>query len=464
MPAPPPIAYATLTSPLPSAPYILGIHPSPTTPHLILRHPAPSLTIADAQTLQSVGELQGGHKGHVSSVAVDDGELWSAGKDGTVVRWDERSRGPATVIKAFIRKPLPVLSLASAPRDSLIIGGTELLSSEAHILFWDPRSPSTPIYTHSSTHSDDITHLSILPPSTTFLPRSATGKNPERLLLSASTDGLVALSDMKEADEEEAVVSEENWGQSVAGAGGWMHKGGMKIWARSDMDEVVTFGVGRGAEGEIELQNQKDYPSTEYKFKTFKLPQSGPSITQTALDELKAKDQLKSDYVVDVVPSLGTSKDGGPMVAVGTNDGDMILQHSTSSGYRPSAFFLTGPHPSRGPHDVIRALYHDLSNEALYTGSEDGVLSGFSLASLPERLTVGDPDVDDDGGDGREVDEDMDEESEIETEESEEESDEDEDMEVEDGPRYGEIIGAGKGRSAADERKEKRKKQRLHPY
>lgn len=112
----------------------------------------------------------------------------------------------------------------------------------------------------------------------------------------------------------------------------------------------------------------------------------------------------------------------------------------------------------------MRAIYHDLANEALYTGSEDGVLAGFSLASLPERLTVGDPEVDDDGGDGREEDEHMDEESEIETESSEEsDDDEDEDME-EEGPRYGPIIGAGStGRPGADKKEERRKK-RYGPY
>ena len=35
-----------------------------------------------------------------------------------------------------MRKPLPVLSIASSERDHLIMAGTELLSSEAHIIFW----------------------------------------------------------------------------------------------------------------------------------------------------------------------------------------------------------------------------------------------------------------------------------------------------------------------------------------
>lgn len=282
MPAPPPIAYATLSAPLPDAPYVLGITPSPTTPHLVLRHPSKSLTVADNQTLQSVASLQGAHGGHISSVSCDGGELWSAAVDGSIIRWDERSRQKATVIKglsitwstrrgfspslnvhkinatvtlAFIRKPLPVTALTTSAHDSLVIGGTELVSSEAHILFWDPRNSSAPLYTHSSTHSDDITHLSLLRSSSTFLPASHNPeiKTPSTLLLSASTDGLIALSDMKEGDEEEALVAEENWGQSIADAGGYMHKGKMGVWARSDMDEMCLWGVGRGNMGEIEV-------------------------------------------------------------------------------------------------------------------------------------------------------------------------------------------------------------------
>ena len=37
---------------------------------------------------------------------------------------------------AVVRKPLPILALAVSERDHLVIGGTELVSSEAHILFW----------------------------------------------------------------------------------------------------------------------------------------------------------------------------------------------------------------------------------------------------------------------------------------------------------------------------------------
>lgn len=142
------------------------------------------------------------------------------------------------------------------------------------------------------------------------------------------------------------------------------------------------------------------------------------------------------------------------------------MLHQSSKAFEPSAYFLSGPGPARGHKDVVRALYHDIANEAIYTGSEDGVLSGWSLASLPSRLLVGDPEIDDDGGDGREdiASDDESEESEIVTEESDEEMDVDDDDErdeQEPGPRNGPIIG---GRRHADERREKRKKNRTQPY
>jgi hypothetical protein len=109
---------------------------------------------------------------------------------------------------------------------------------------------------------------------------------------------------------------------------------------------------------------------------------------------------------------------------------------------------------------VVRALYHDLSNEAIYTGSEDGVLSGWSLASLPSRLVVGDPEIDDDGGDGREAIDSEDEESEIETESDDDEMDvDDSEEETPPGPRNGPIFGGGR-----EGRKQKRREKRPNPY
>ncbi|WVW79522.1 hypothetical protein I302_101491 [Kwoniella bestiolae CBS 10118] len=471
MPSPPSSIYATLSSPLPSKPYILSITPSPTNPHLILRHPGPDLTLVDNQTLQPVERLTRGHQGNVTSVAVDEDAIWSSAKDGSIVRWDERSRRAGTIIRAAVRKPIPVTALTVSARDHLIIGGTELVSAESHIMYWDDRSPSQPIYLHSSTHSDDITNLSILPPTPSFQSSSSSNPLPQKLLLSSSTDGLIALSDLKESDEDEAVICTENWNQSIADSNWYLHKGKMKFWARSDMDGIATWELGMGGDGgdELELQTHLEYPSSSFKFKSFKPPKQGPTITQTASEEMESKVQLKSDYLIDVLPSLGVGKNGGAITAVGTNEGDIILQHhTTSTSYSPSAYLLSGPSTTRGHKDVVRAMYHDLSNEALYTGSEDGVISGWSLASMPDKLVVGDDELDISGDEDQDMDddEDEDEESEIETEES-DRSDDSMGLDdgEEEGPRYGPILGAGAGADKGkDKRKEKRKGNRFGPY
>lgn len=36
--------------------------------------------------------------------------------------------------------------------------------------------------------------------------------------------------------------------------GGYMYKGKMSVWVRSDMDEMCFWGVGRGNIGEIEVR------------------------------------------------------------------------------------------------------------------------------------------------------------------------------------------------------------------
>ena len=112
---------------------------------------------------------------------------------------------------------------------------------------------------------------------------------------------------------------------------------------------------------------------------------------------------------------------------------------------------------------MVRSIHHDALNEAIYTGSEDGVICAWSLAGL-SRWIVGDPDLDDDGGDGREnfaSDDEEDEESEIESESERSETDEDMDIDGGEGPRHGPVLGGGREN---DGRKGARREKRAHPY
>lgn len=223
---------------------------------------------------------------------------------------------------AFLRKPLPLTCLEVAESDHLVMAGTELQSSEAHILFYDVRNVSAPAYVHSSTHSDDLTSLHLLPPTGTFA-RAQPGQKPlpDRLLLSTSTDGCIAVSSMRETDEQEALLAEENWGMSVAGSGAYAYKGGMRLWARSDQDCVATWSLEyNAAEAQLELNSQTDFAADEFKFKKFRLPRSGPNVTRAIGEEKPWPENAESRYIIDVCPSLGVGQTGAPMLGVGTNE------------------------------------------------------------------------------------------------------------------------------------------------
>jgi len=124
----------------------------------------------------------------------------------------------------------PLLSFDVSPNGLTVAAGTDLQGDDAFILYWDPRQPAAPLRTHSSTHSDDITVLEY----------SSTSSN---VLLSASSDGLISLSNSEEDDEDEAVVHVANWGCSVSQAGWIRSENGeaTKIWAGSDMETFSTW-------------------------------------------------------------------------------------------------------------------------------------------------------------------------------------------------------------------------------
>ncbi|KZT62796.1 WD40 repeat-like protein, partial [Calocera cornea HHB12733] len=190
--------------------------------------PHSALGLVDKGTLRETAALAG-HTGAVSALAVlPAGQLLSASADASVLQWDPRARRPAaTLSQGGHKRPAPLLSVAGSGDGVLVAAGSELTGDDAVIYFWDLRKAETPMYSHSSTHSDDIPTLSFHP-------------SQPHLLLSASTDGLLSLTNALEADEDEAVVEVANWGVSVAKAG-WAGEGGGRVWARSDMETVSLW-------------------------------------------------------------------------------------------------------------------------------------------------------------------------------------------------------------------------------
>lgn len=105
------------------------------------------------------------------------------------------------------------------------------------------RNASSPLHIDSSTHTDDITHLQFLSPSSASFhlgsPPAATHDIPSSLLLSTSYDGLVSLTDADVGRSDAALYSsaaldggikKAGWYWAAVGKGKQRRKQ-IKIWA-----------------------------------------------------------------------------------------------------------------------------------------------------------------------------------------------------------------------------------------
>lgn len=203
----------------------------------------------------------------------------------------------------------------------------------------DHRSPGTPLHLHSSLHSDDITSLSFLPSSLHHLtfpvpPASPGGtsdgpaapSHSSAILLSGSTDGLMAITNALEADEDEAQLSVGNGGVSVAKAG-WVGQGGWDVWGRDDMD-----GAGRW-DGEDVSTPSLLAPFGDRTLTIF--PRCPLQFTQKShIDSLRLSTEesvtgppaWSTDYLIDMLPTIPSSSPTGlPTSLVGDNTSVPIL-------------------------------------------------------------------------------------------------------------------------------------------
>ena len=150
-----------------------------------------------------------GHR--VSDISsVDSSAVLTSSSDGCVRLWDKRqsSDSPVIIMSNTSSKHSgppsspPVLSCVSVRSGGdLVVAGSELLGQDSYLLFWDVRSAGKMLGGYWSVHSDDVTDLLF------------TGHNT---LVSGSTDGLVNVLDISKEDEDEALVTSLNTGDSVA--------------------------------------------------------------------------------------------------------------------------------------------------------------------------------------------------------------------------------------------------------
>uniref|UniRef100_A0A0W0G1Q1 Uncharacterized protein n=1 Tax=Moniliophthora roreri TaxID=221103 RepID=A0A0W0G1Q1_MONRR len=221
----------------------------------------------------------------------------------------------------------PILSFDVS--SNLIAGGTILQGNDTLILYWDTRNavPSVPVRTHSSTHSDDITAVHF------------GGSGDEKLLLSASSDGLVSLSNPLEDDEDEAVVHMANWGCSISQCG--FFDSGNTIWAASDME---TFS----------LWNAELDPN----------PILNVDVRAPSVHEGGRGRQWVTDYLI----GCGVGQEALRMY-VGSNEGDVALITPEDDKWTLHSLW------THGHQGVVRSAFWDEETGNLITGGEDAKLS-----------------------------------------------------------------------------------------
>ncbi|CAG8408000.1 unnamed protein product [Penicillium salamii] len=188
-----PVASSTLS--LPTDNYIYTLTPSAPGTFAAISSDD-SLRLFDAGLNASVLS-SAAHVGVTSLARFGDSLLATGGRDGKVKVWDVRAG--KSVVEMQTAKQAPVLSVACSPETNTIVAGTELVSSQAVVAFWDIRSPESFKLQYVESHNDDITELQYHPTRST-------------ILLSGSTDGLANIYDTTVIDEDEALVQVINHG------------------------------------------------------------------------------------------------------------------------------------------------------------------------------------------------------------------------------------------------------------
>ncbi|TFK43035.1 WD40-repeat-containing domain protein [Crucibulum laeve] len=349
--------------------YILAIASTPNFYAASASAPSNVIDLFDKNTLRGITSLPGHTNGTTSLKAVDAiaglgrRSLVSSGKDGSVKVWDERA-GTFCIQMTDAGKSRAILCCDVSPDGLTVAAGTEFQGDDAYILYWDPRRPSAPIRTHSSTHSDDITSLSFSPIS--FKPSTEPSAHS---LLSVSSDGLVSLSNPLEDDEDEAVLNVGNWGCSISQAG-WIAPGSkVRIWAGSDMETFSTWSDEADSLLTLDIRE--------------------PSVHSAARTWV-------TDYLIGChtfSPSSSTSKSATALnnlgIFVGSNEGDVALLSNMNPSVADAPWCVHRLW-TNGHVGVVRSMLWDEENNTLLTGGEDCKLNAWSCPPIAPITPSGD--------------------------------------------------------------------------
>ncbi len=162
-----------------------------------------SLVILDRPTLSPIVILAG-HKDVVHNIeasSLNPSLLFSSSADKTICAWDVRIPGKDACVSC-LRCSDEVQAIAVGIEDTLLAAacGNSVLFFDLRMLSSFPsrvKATSKPLYEYSDLHTDAVTQLQFLHPTSS-------------LLASASEDGLICIHDLSISDPEEFTVSTLN--------------------------------------------------------------------------------------------------------------------------------------------------------------------------------------------------------------------------------------------------------------
>ncbi|CBQ71071.1 conserved hypothetical protein [Sporisorium reilianum SRZ2] len=307
------------------------------------------------------------------------GSFVASVSDGTVACWDTRAGLMKPVWTLQGTSKAPYLCVEPSPSDvNTVVAGTEQYGhGDSDIDIWDIRSVAAPKSKYNEVHSDDITVLQYHPDAA----------NHAGILLSGSTDGLVSAIDTTIAEEDDAVISVGNTGNSVARAG-WIYPSASS--AAAAMDTTMDAGDEDADLGQVETEARCRALGKVWvvgDMQTLSLFDADKFDPILATTDVRSSSSLRppwsTDYVIDASSSLPSFPNPHAQESltlfVGRSEGAFatitVPTNGTSSQWGLRAVFPEqGDGTFYGHADIIRSVEWDSATNTLYTGGEDGNL------------------------------------------------------------------------------------------
>ncbi|TKA74018.1 hypothetical protein B0A55_06175 [Friedmanniomyces simplex] len=245
----------------------------------------------------------------------------TAGRDGVIRLWDTRAKQAAH----HFSEPQGRSISALASHEHIIAAGTESNKEglgDVSVLLYDTRHPAAPLRNYAESHTDSITQLAFHP-------------SQPHVLLSGSTDGLVSLFDINQAEEEDALQQVLNPRSAVHCAG----------FLTPDQAYVLT---------------------TDEQFLIHPLQEPAEGVPPTpAVDFGDLRPKLDCMYAVDLL----RQPDGQPVMACG-HTGQRTLSLVPLTGPEPWGFGGALQLPGAHGEEVVRDVL--LAGDGAFSCGEDG--------------------------------------------------------------------------------------------